>query len=236
MHAWACVTLRPRAALDGQLIRTGSHAANPSSNAAASAPSNQASQPGSSSLRRGGIGLCAIVLGAAYVARAAGDLAENGLVWLSPIGWAQATRAYVDERWWPLLLSMAVAALLVTIAVALSARRDLGAGISPERRGPSAASRSLGSWLGLVFRLQRGSVLGWGAVIVLFGVGYGTFLGEAEEFASENEAVRDFLGADASTVLSEAFAAAIALMIALLATAFAIQSALRLSGEEIGPR
>ena len=52
---------------------------------------------------RGAVGIGLAVLGVAFLLRAIGDVAENGLSWLSPIGWAQATNAFGDERWWPLL-------------------------------------------------------------------------------------------------------------------------------------
>ena len=51
------------------------------------------------------------------------------LSWLSPIGWGQAMRPFAGERWWPLALLLVVAAALVAGAVALRARRDVGAGL-----------------------------------------------------------------------------------------------------------
>lgn len=44
----------------------------------------------------GATGLAGGALGLVYALRAAGDLGDGTLSWLSPIGWAQATRAYVD--------------------------------------------------------------------------------------------------------------------------------------------
>lgn len=72
--------------------------------------------------------------------------------------------------------------------------------------------------------------------LVLFGLGYGTFLSEAQQFAEENQAIREFLGVDGSSTLSAAFAATIAMMLALLAACFAIQCMLRARGEETAGR
>ena len=41
---------------------------------------------------RGAVGLGLAVLGLAFLLRALGDVTDNCLTWLSPIGWAQATR------------------------------------------------------------------------------------------------------------------------------------------------
>ncbi len=47
------------------------------------------------------------MLAAAWVVRGVGDMAagpdEYGtwVSWLSPLAWAQQTRAFHDDRWWP---------------------------------------------------------------------------------------------------------------------------------------
>ena len=84
----------------------------------------------------GAYGLVGAVLGASYALRAAGDVGDGTLSWLSPIGWGQAMRPYADERWWPLLLLLGFAAALCWAAFALLARRDDGAGLLVPRPGP----------------------------------------------------------------------------------------------------
>jgi ABC-2 type transport system permease protein len=87
---------------------------------------------------RAASGTALAVLGAAAVVRGIGDiLSEHGsaLSWLSPIAWAQQTRAFVDLRWWPLLLSVALLGVLTAVAFALDDRRDVGAGLVAPRRG-----------------------------------------------------------------------------------------------------
>ena len=84
----------------------------------------------------GAYGLVGAVLGAAYALRAAGDVGDGTLSWLSPIGWGQAMRPYADERWWPLALFLVSTVALVAVAYALLARRDDGAGLMVARPGP----------------------------------------------------------------------------------------------------
>ena len=92
---------------------------------------------------RGARGLAIGVLGAAFVVQSAGAAAGAGgpqwLSWLSPVGWALQVRAFAGDRWLVLALPLAAAVVATAIAVALAARRDLGAGLLPSRPGPAGA-------------------------------------------------------------------------------------------------
>lgn len=112
------------------------------------------------------------VLGLAFVVRAAGDMAHMGgtaLSWLSPLGWAQQTGPFVLDRWWPLVLLIALAAVGAAAGYALSTRRDLGASMVAARPGPSRARPRLGTPAGLALRLQRASILGWAIGLAVTG-------------------------------------------------------------------
>ncbi|HWM09365.1 MAG TPA: ABC transporter permease, partial [Solirubrobacteraceae bacterium] len=69
----------------------------------------------------GAYGLVGAALGASYVLRAAGDVGDGTLSWLSPIGWGQAMRPYAGERWWPLALLLGGTVVLVVAARAMLA-------------------------------------------------------------------------------------------------------------------
>jgi len=92
-----------------------------------------------------GIGVA--VLGVVYVLRAVGDTVEvtgpSWLTWLSPIGWAQQFRPYAGNRWWVLLIVVGFAVVAAAAADILVARRDLGAGLVPDRAGPATGARTL---------------------------------------------------------------------------------------------
>ena len=104
---------------------------------------------------------------------------------------AQKARPFADERWWPLLLLVAATVLLVAAAAALAVRRDLGAGLVAARPGPPAAAPSLGHPLGLAFRLQRGSLFGWGAGVLVIGIAYGWIGPTVDTFIGQNKALAD---------------------------------------------
>ncbi|HEU4481337.1 MAG TPA: hypothetical protein VFS18_05580, partial [Actinomycetota bacterium] len=90
---------------------------------------------------RATLGLASAVLAVAFVIRAVGDVADNGVSWLSPLGWAQAVRAYAVERWWTLGLCLVGAGGLMVGAFRLSTIRDLGSGLLPPRPGSPHAPR-----------------------------------------------------------------------------------------------
>ena len=183
---------------------------------------------------RSATGLAVTVLGLTYVARAVGDVNESWLSWLSPIGWAQKIGAFGDdERWWPLVLTVLLAAALAATAGWLTTRRDIGAGLLPPRLGSPAASPRLAGPFGLALRLQRGALLGWAAGVGLLGVAYGSLGQDVEDMISGNEELEEiFLQATGGASIVDAYFATIFMIQALLATGFTVSSALRLRAEE----
>jgi ABC-2 type transport system permease protein len=183
----------------------------------------------------GAYGMTGAALGGAYLLRAAGDVGDGTLSWLSPIGWGQAMRPYAGERWWPLALSLAAAAALVAVAFALRARRDEGAGLVQPRPGPAAASTGLMRPLGLALRLQRGALLGWSAGLFFSGVSIGLTGNDAESLVGDNADLGDFLGGTGGDIVDQYFAVSM-LSMALIGAGFGIQAALRMRGEETSGR
>ncbi|MCU0282980.1 MAG: hypothetical protein MUD13_03645 [Candidatus Nanopelagicales bacterium] len=144
---------------------------------------------------RAATGLSLAVLAVAYVARAIGDLAEQApgpASWLSPIGWTQQVRAFSGTRWQILVLPLVATAALVPLAFWLRSRRDLGAGLLPDRPGP-AVGRLAGPW-GLAVRLQRPALLGWTAGVVVMGLALGSVADSVEGFL-DTAAMRDIVAA-----------------------------------------
>lgn len=180
-------------------------------------------------------GTAGAVVGYAYAVRAAGDAGSGALSWLSPIGWSQKMRPYAGEEWWPMLIGLGFAVALLVWATDLASRRDLGGGLVPPRPGPAVASPGLGRPLGLALRLQRGSLIGWSAGILLLGAAYGTVASDVEEFVGDNEAVEEMI-ARAGGDLTESYLSTTLLIVALISSGFAVQSALRLRSEEAAQR
>jgi ABC-2 type transport system permease protein len=182
-------------------------------------------------------GLAIASLGAAYLLRMAGDAGEAGgrgwLSWLSPIGWFTRFRLFSDERWWVLALSIGLGVLLVGAAFALSSRRDVGAGLLATRPGPAIAGPRLGSPLGLGWRLHRGSFFGWGAGLAAIGLIYGSVGNSVGDLVRESPQLAEIferLGGEAG--ITDAFFSAAMGILAMVASAYAVRTALRLRVEE----
>ncbi|WP_433499775.1 ABC transporter permease [Sphaerimonospora sp. CA-214678] len=181
---------------------------------------------------RGASGLGLAVVGAAYLVRAAGDSAGSGLSWASPIGWAQQTFAYLDDRWWPLLLNLAAAAAAAAIGFALSVRRDLGAGLRATRRGRSGASRVLTTPLGFALRLHRGMLVGFAIGMLVLGMSYGPFLGDIETRLLDVDMLREALARLGGATFVDSFVAMIMMLLAVVAAIYAVIATLRARAEE----
>ena len=183
----------------------------------------------------GAYGLVGAALGASYMLRAAGDVGNGTLSWLSPIGWAQAMRPYAGERWWPLGLLLAGTVVLLVLARAMLARRDDGAGLIAPRPGPPDAAPALARPTGLALRLQRGALGGWALGLFLGGVSIGLTAQDAEAILGDSEEV-DKLFAQAAGSLVDNYLAVSLLSMALIGTGFAIQAVLRMRTEESAGR
>jgi ABC-2 type transport system permease protein len=174
------------------------------------------------------------VLGGSYLLRAAGDVGDGTLSWLSPIGWAQSMRPFADERWWPLLLLVGGAALS-TAALALLDRRDDGAGLIAPRPGPARASAALTHPLGLAARLLRGALIGWATGLFLAGVSVGLTGQDVERLLGDSAEVDKLYNQAGGSLVDNYLAVSLSSM-ALIGTAFAVQAVLRMRSEETAGR
>lgn len=179
-----------------------------------------------------GLGL----VGLAYVLRAAGDIRDDAIVWVTPMGWAQAPHVLGRERWWPLLVSLVAAGLLALVAVRLSAARDVGAGLVAPRDGSPVGGRLLSGPVGLAVRLERGAFAGWAVGMFLLAVMMGSLSPAIEQMARDNPALEKYMRFTGQGTFLEAFLGLMLLVMALLATGFAVASALRLRHEETADR
>ncbi|XRQ11965.1 ABC transporter permease [Actinomadura welshii] len=187
-------------------------------------------------------GAAVAAVGGAFAVRMAADVGGEGnaltwLGWLSPFGWAQRMRPYGGERWWTLALTVALLAALVAAAAALSARRDVGAGILPPRLGPADASPRLSGPFGLGWRLQRGSLYGWLAGFAALGVVYGGVAGGMRDLVEDNPELEEiFTSLGGQSGITDAFFASAMSILGLIAAAYAVSATLRMRTEEADRR
>jgi ABC-2 type transport system permease protein len=190
---------------------------------------------------RAASGISVAALGLSFVLRAIGDSAGQGgprwLSWLSPIGWTQQVRPFASERWWVFGLAGIFVIATASIAYILVARRDLGAGLLPPRLGPAEAAPRFASPLALAWRLQRGSLFGWTAGFIVVGAAFGTVADSVKELFKDNpplQRIIETMGGAKGIV--DAYLSTTLGILGLVASAYAIQAALRLRSEEVALR
>lgn len=177
---------------------------------------------------RGANTIASAVLAVFYVLRMVGDLNGSFLTWLSPIGWGEKMEPYGADNWAPLAMLLVLGGVLVAVALRLEARRDHGQGLVADRPGPADGAASLGSPLGLALRLQRGSIIGWGATIVLSALLFGSVISAMTDLLADSEQAAKIIGGSGQ----DALVSMLVMIIAMVVAVFALQSAMQLRSDE----
>ncbi|WP_024799975.1 ABC transporter permease [Nocardia sp. BMG51109] len=187
-------------------------------------------------------GIAFTVLAVTYVLRAvgdarAGDGPTNVLTWLSPQGWSLQVRPFAGDHWWILLLHTVTAVVLIGVAYALLARRDLGAGLISERPGEPAAGPALAGPFGLAWRLQRGTLLAWAVGLGLYGLLIGSVVNGIGDQLGDSETMRDIIARmGGSEVLEDSMVTMAYTLMGVVAAAYSVSAALRMYSEETADR
>ncbi|MGI9823382.1 ABC transporter permease [Agromyces sp. Marseille-Q5079] len=184
--------------------------------------------------------LASIVLGVSYLVRAIADVQAEGdtpspLSWASPIGWAQNMRSFGENTWWPLLLLVGLGVGGCLVAGAIESRRDVGAGVLPDRPGPARASRSLTTTLGLAVRLQRGPMIGWLIGGMVGGAFYGGVATAMADLLEPGNAFAEAFAGSADSML-DGILGLFVMAAAMVAAGFAVQAATTVRLEEAAGR
>jgi ABC-2 type transport system permease protein len=185
------------------------------------------------------VGALAVAFVLSGIGNMAGSVDETGMrvvsdwpAWLSPIGWGQQTRPFGGAHWDPLLLALAALAVLLVLAVVLTARRDVGRGLWPERRGHPVAARSLVSPVGLVWRLQRGAFYGWAVVLTMFALIFGNLTEQIEGL--EGNAKDWWTQTGGTSQVVDAYKVSIIQFAAMFVAIYLVQVLLRMRVDETG--
>ena len=191
------------------------------------------------SAARAARGIALGVLGVAFVLRGVGDSAgasgPSWLSWASPLAWIQLARPFAASDPWVLALPLAVGAAGTALAFALADRRDLGAGLLPDRPGRATASALLRDPFGLAWRLQRAALAGWTiGYVFLFAICGAAAKGIGQLFGTSSTLEREFTRLGGQAAITNAYLAALMLLAGLVASGYAVSVILRLRTEETG--
>nr|WP_280834342.1 ABC transporter [Mycolicibacterium frederiksbergense] len=175
-------------------------------------------------------GAAMATLAVAALVRGAGDVINNtgsALSWFSPIAWAQQMRPFVDLRWWPFGLLVALAVGLMAVAAALESRRQYDAGTIAST-GEKPGAHAIAGPLQLHLTLQRGQTIGWAVGLFVAGLVFGSMTKALLEAAKTNELIARLLTATGNdgiyTTMTQFLAAA--------ASAYVASAVLRVHTDE----
>jgi ABC-2 type transport system permease protein len=158
----------------------------------------------------------------------------SALQWATPFGWVQQTRAYADERWWLIGLSVGAAVVLALAGLHLAARRDLGDGLLAQRRGKASAAGWIRGPVQLAWRLDRTYLLVWLVGVAALGALEGAMLTtsiQVVEGSPDMVAILEKI-AGGPADLRDLFLVTMTGLFGLMAAGFGISTALRLRAEE----
>jgi ABC-2 type transport system permease protein len=126
---------------------------------------------------------------------------------------------------------VAAVGLLGVLAVRLFDRRDIGSGVLATKPGPARGGATMRTTLGLAWRLQRASLVGWTAGLLIGGLALGSIGDDVNDLLGDSQFTQDVFGQGGGTLV-DSFYGVLALMLVLIAGGFSISSVLRLRGEE----
>ncbi len=181
---------------------------------------------------RGTMGVSFAFLGFAYLLRAVGDVGNETLSLISPLGLVIRAEVYVNNYWWPVLLTFGLAIVITGLAYYLHSLRDLEAGFIPSRPGRKHASIFLQSPFGLALRLQRTAILGWVGGMLVLGASYGSVLGDLETYLEAMELIQAMLPDVEGFSLVEQFLPMLMAVISMICTIPVLLMVLKIKGEE----
>lgn len=198
---------------------------------------------------RGANGLAVTVVLLAYALRAAGDalgtpniaaltLRPAGVSAFSPIGWGQQLLPFTSPNVWPLWALTAFAVVAVAVGLAVHARREPGASIVPTRSGRPIGGVTLRGPLGLAWRLQWPSLVGWTVGAAALGGLAPSLVAAVSKQRVDNATIRGLAAmlGHSDGALSSALLATILVFVGILAGAAGMQAMLRARDEESSGR
>lgn len=156
---------------------------------------------------------------------------KSALAYLNPMEWPLLVRPYAGERYLVLLIPLALGAALAALSLGLMARRDMGGGLVPQRRGRAAAPPARCTLRALTWRTQGGLLISWICFYALFSFALGCASYLLVNAVSGAEALADFIARLGG--VDQAFLSLFLYVFGLLTAVYVILSVSVLRREEL---
>ena len=194
-----------------------------------------------SSSKSGAMGYSFLAMGAAYMLRAAGDMGNEILSLISPLGFPLRAQVFVGNYLWPVIVMILIALFITAVAYKLNSMRDLDQGFIPAR--PGRREGSMRGPQGLAFRLLGNGLISWLIIMFLFGAAYGSIIGDISDFVGNSPQYLEMIGlppevieflspAEREGIIQNYFMAFTGTMMILIAVVPLINAAMKPRSEE----
>ncbi|MCL2170409.1 MAG: hypothetical protein FWB74_10350, partial [Defluviitaleaceae bacterium] len=177
-------------------------------------------------------GYAFLVLLVFYLLRAVGDVNNETVAMVSPLGLILRALPFYENNLIPIFLVLFFAVILTAMAFRLCARRDIGQGIIPARAGRPFAKKYMTTLFGHTWRISRGTLISWAIGMFVFGAVFGLVIGDVEVFTAEAEWFAAMMPPNADFTLTEMFTALLNTFLVLFAAVPALILVLKLRAEE----
>jgi ABC-2 type transport system permease protein len=153
-----------------------------------------------------------------FIMRAVGDmLGDSPLSLISPLGLALRTYTFYENNIMPIMIILLESIILFLLGFWVCTKRDIGAGVFPARKGKMHASKMLRGTTGLVWRLEKGTIIGWIIGLFALGASYGSVVPQLEEFVSSSDMMQQMISASGGNGIIDNFYAMIMIIASLIA-------------------
>jgi len=167
-----------------------------------------------------------------YLLFSIGILSSDIILWLSPFQWMIHSQAFVNNSYWSLSFLGIGSIGLVFVALILSSKRDLDAGIISQKSKPHTPKNYIKRPFGFFVLLSKSLLIWWGVSLLVLGATYGSIFGDIESFVSGNDMLNALLPDDTNYPTAVLFMNLIVTVMAIVSTVPAMLILNKISTEE----
>lgn len=171
------------------------------------------------------------IIGLLYIIRGVTDISYANLTIFNPFSWTYVTYPFTENNWLPIIFSILFTIGLALLAFTLEGKRDMGAGILPEKEGKANAKKSLLSVHGLLFYMNKGIIISWFIAFIILGAAYGSIYGDMQAFLQSND-LMELMFTQTGISIEKSFTAMIMMVMICLVAILPITITNKLFSEE----
>src|SRR5699024_5794585 len=166
-----------------------------------------------------------------YLLRAFGDVSNEKLSLISPMGWLSRSYAFSENNWWPFWWMLILSIIVVCLSFKLNAMRDINETLLPKSVHRRHAKWYMKSPLGLQIRLQKSAFIYFSIGLFVLGLSYGSIFGDINDFFENNPLLKSMIP-NASGNYAEHFLPQLMLIMAMVSTIPALMTLFKVKKEQ----